>query len=430
MSAADPLRESCESAARAAAASRSALALLTGGERTALLHDIAASIRRDQPRILEANAVDLAAGAALSPPLSPALRDRLTLTAARVESMAAAVDSIARQGDPIGKVVDGRVLANGARLEKRRVPIGVILMIYESRPNVTSDAAALCLKSGNAVILRGGKEAAHTNRAVANAVRAPLVARGIPDAVSLIETADRRAIDILVTLRGLIDLVIPRGGPALIKAVSDSATIPVIKHDAGNCHIYIDEHLDALEDAAVRITVNAKAQRPGVCNAAETLLIHAAAADRMLPRLAEALIKAGVELRCCERSRAILRAFPAERVRAATEADWDTEYLDLILAVKVVDSLDAAAAHILRHGSKHTEAIVTSSIAASQRFIALIDSASVMVNCSTRFADGGEYGLGAEIGISTDKLHARGPMGAEDLTTFQWILTANGQVRA
>jgi glutamate-5-semialdehyde dehydrogenase len=338
--------------------------------------------------------------------------------------MARAVDDIAEQPDPVGRVVEGRVLPNAIRLEKRRVPIGVILVIYESRPNVTSDAAALCLKAGNAVILRGGKEAAHSNGAIIDAIRAPLERRNVADAVCFVDVPDRHAIAELLQLRGKIDLCIPRGGPALMKAVTDVAKIPVVKHDAGNCHLYLDAHLDGLEQTAIDIAINAKTQRPGVCNAIETLLVHRDAAPSILPKLGEALREKGVELRADERALTLLPG-----AIAATDADWDTEYLDLILAVRIVDSLDDAAAHIRAHGSSHTEAIVTSSIAAAERFVALVDSANVMINCSTRFADGGEYQLGAEIGISTDKLHARGPMGAEDLTTFQWVLAGRGQVR-
>jgi len=415
----------CEEAASKAFESKSRLALLSAGERIELLNEISRALRAAEPAILRSNALDLDAGSTLD----TAMLDRLRLNPARVASMADAVASIARQPDPLGRVVDGRVLPNGIRLEKRRVPIGVILVIYESRPNVTSDAAALCLKSGNAVLLKGGKEASHTNRAVAGIIDSVLAARGLSGAVTFVDTSDRRSVELLVKMRGKIDLAIPRGGPGLIKAVVEAATIPVVKHDAGNCHVYIDRHTEGLDDAAERIVVNSKAQRPGVCNAAESLLIHADAAPRLLPRVAKALEAQGVELRCCERSLKVLRGHGLTKLRPATDEDWATEYLSLVLAVRIVDSLDEACAHIRRWGSQHTEAIVTSSLDAAQRFTAMVDSASVMVNCSTRFADGGEYQLGAEIGISTDKLHARGPMGAEDLTTYQWVLTGNGQVR-
>lgn len=414
------LAQHCRAIADRARYGRLALAELTGADRRALLHEVADSIRAGAPTIIEANGRDLDAGA----DLAPALRDRLRLDQARIDAMARAVDDIADQPDPVGRVVEGRVLPNGIRLEKRRVPIGVILVIYESRPNVTSDAAALCLKAGNAVVLRGGKEAAHSNGAIIDAIRAPLERRNVADAVCFVDVPDRAAIAELLQLRGRIDLCIPRGGPALMKAVTDVAKVPVVKHDAGNCHLYLDAHLDGLERTAIDIAVNAKTQRPGVCNAIETLLVHADAAPSILPKIGAALREKNVELRADERATSLLPG-----AIAATAADWDTEYLDLILAVRVVDSLDDAAAHIRAHGSNHTEAIVTSSIAAAERFVALVDSANVMINCSTRFADGGEYQLGAEIGISTDKPHARGPMGAEDLTTFQWVLAGRGQVR-
>ena len=410
----------CRAIAERTRAARTTLAETTPADRTAALRAIAAEIRAATPDILRANAEDVRDGATLS----PALIDRLRLDATRVEAMAAAVDQIASQPDPVGEIAEGRVLPNGIRLEKRRVPIGVIVIIYESRPNVTSDAAALCLRSGNAVILRGGKETIRTNRAIVAAIHRALDPRGLRDAIAFVDTPDRAAIASLVRLRGLIDLCIPRGGPGLIAAVAESALIPVIKHDAGNCHVYIDKHIDGLRETAVSIVVNAKAHRPGVCNAAETLVVHRDIAPEILPPIGAALRAAGVELRADPAALALLPgAIPA------TEADWGTEYLDLILAVRIVDSLDDAAAHIRAHGSNHTEAIITSSVASAERFTRLVDSASVMVNCSTRFADGGEYGLGAEIGISTDKLHARGPMGARDLTTFQWIATGSGQIR-
>lgn len=416
----DSVQEHCERIARAAAATKPALRTLSGAQRTLVLREMAAGLRAAEADILAANKRDLDAGA----DLSPSMHDRLTLTPARLEAMAAAVEQIAEQPEPLGEVVEGRVLPSGIRMEKRRVPIGLVVVIYESRPNVTSDAAALCFKSGNAVVLRGGKESIHSNLAIVRALRGPLEKRGLADALGFVDVTDRAAIDALVSMEGLVDLAIPRGGPSLMKAVTAAARVPVVKHDAGNCHVYIDEHLDGLEDAAERIVVNAKAQRPGVCNAAETLLVHERAAPRMIPRLCAALAAAKVDIRGDERTREL-----APNVKPATEEDWATEYLDLIIAVRVVPSLDEACAHIRRWGSQHTEAIVTSSLAAAERFITLVESASVMVNCSTRFADGGEYGLGAEIGISTAKLHARGPMGAKDLTTTQWVLLGGGQVR-
>lgn len=409
----------CDDLADRAHSSRRAIAQITGAERSRLLHDVASSIRSSQRTILDANAQDLADNASLS----DAMLDRLRLDGHRLDGVASAVDAIAEQPDPVGKTVEGRLLANGLRLEKRRVPIGTILVIYESRPNVTADAAALCLKAGNAVILRGGKEALHSNGAIAQAVRAPLERRGIADAVQLVPTTDRAATTHLVRMNGRIDLCIPRGGPGLINAVCEAATIPVVKHDAGNCHLYLDEHLDQMEEATVEITCNAKAQRTGVCNAIETLLVHEKSLA-ILDTLAPKLESLGVELRADQRCRAHL-----PHACVAMEDDYATEFLAPILAIACVDSLDNACAHIERYGSGHTEGIVTSSIHAAERFVASVDSANVMVNCSTRFADGAEYGLGAEIGISTDKLHARGPMGAEDLTTYQWVCTGDGHVR-
>ena len=410
----------CRDAAGRAQCARRALGMMTSGERSALLRGMAAGIRGSVGAILEANKRDMEAGSELS----GALRDRLLLDEARVEGMARAVESIAAQADPVGSVVEGRELANGIMLEKRRIPLGVVAVIYESRPNVTSDAAALCIRAGNGVVLKGGREARHSNLAVVESMRGALEEAGAGEAVVYLDTTDRAAVRELVRLNGLVDLAVPRGGPGLIEAVSEAATVPVVKHDAGVCHVYIDAHLDGMAGAAEAIVVNAKTHRPGVCNAAETLLVHRDCAETMVPRLCGALIEKGVEVRGCDRTVGL-----CGRAKAASESDWGAEYLDLIIAVRVVDSLDDAAAHIGRYGSGHTECIVTSSTASARRFVALVDSASVMVNCSTRFADGGEYGLGAEIGISTDRLHARGPMGAFDLTTFQWVLEGDGQIR-
>jgi len=415
------VRHMCQMVVDQAVLAKQSLRAMPAGQRSALLRDMASALRAHAEPILRANQVDVSAGAAT---LSPALLDRLTLTPQRLEAMAVAVERIAAQPDPVGQIVEGRMLENGLFLQRRRVPIGVVLIIYESRPNVTSDAAALCLRSGNAVVLRGGSDAASTNRAIVDALRLPMDAAGVGGALGFVSATDRASIDCLVAMEGLIDLAIPRGGPGLMRAVTAAARVPVVKHDAGNCHVYIDSHTYGMEELAQAVVVNAKAQRPGVCNAAEKLLIHRDAAPRLTARLCAALAAADVEVRADDASRVL-----APGARAATEDDWWTEYLAPIIAVKQVDSLEDACAHIRRYGSQHTEAIITSSIDAAERFSWLVESASVMVNCSTRFADGGEYGLGAEIGISTSKLHARGPMGAADLTTTQWVVRGAGHVR-
>ena len=406
---------------RALAASRS-LAMSSGQQRNDALRAMAKAIRASKTELQEANAKDLDAGKANG--LSPAMLDRLELTDARIESMAASVEQIADQPDPVGKVIEGRVLDNGIKLQKLRVPIGVVLIIFESRPNVTSDAAALCLKSRNTTVLRGGKEALHSNQAIAKCVQQGIESAGIdPAAVQRVETTDRAAVGALLKMEGKIDLCIPRGGESLIRAVVEQAHIPVIKHYTGNCHVYIDAAAD--EQMAVEICVNAKTQRTGVCNAAETLLFHAdAAANGILAKVCEALHEQGVEIRGDAQTQAVFAG-----ATTATDDDWAAEFLDKIVAVRVVDSLDQAAQHINFYGSKHTDAIVTGDLAAAERFVKTIDTANAFVNCSTRFSDGGQYGLGAEIGISTDKLHARGPMGADDLTTTKWVAYGDGQTR-
>ncbi|MFK7788501.1 MAG: glutamate-5-semialdehyde dehydrogenase [Phycisphaeraceae bacterium] len=406
---------------RALSASRS-LAMSSGQQRNDALRAMAKAIRDSKTDLQTANTKDLEAGKANG--LSPAMLDRLELTDARIASMADSVDQIAEQPDPVGKVIEGRVLDNGIKLTKLRVPIGVVLIIFESRPNVTSDAAALCLKSGNATVLRGGKEAMHSNQAIAKCVQQGIESAGIdPAAVQLVETTDRAAVGKLLKMEGKIDVCIPRGGESLIRAVVEQAHIPVIKHYTGNCHVYIDANCD--EQMAIDICVNSKAQRTGVCNAAETLLFHADAAERgVLRKVCEGLAEQGVEVRGDSRA---LAEFG--QAKTATDEDWATEYLDKIVAVRVVDSLEQAAQHINHYGSKHTDAIVTTDLRAADQFVKTIDTANAFVNCSTRFSDGGQYGLGAEIGISTDKLHARGPMGAEDLTTTKWVAYGNGQTR-
>ncbi len=410
-----------ELADRAAAASRS-LRTVPGVRRDEALRRLAQRLLDARAALREANEKDLAAGREMG--LGAAMLERLTLNEKRIEAMADSVRQIADQIDPVGRVIEGYIRPNGLRLAKVRVPIGVILFIYESRPNVTTDAAALCLKSGNAVILRGGKEAVHSNTLVTALVREALTESGMPEhAVQLVGTTDRAVVGRLLQMEGRIDLCIPRGGESLIRAVVEQARIPVIKHYQGNCHVYVDADCD--DRMAIDICVNAKTQRPSVCNAVETILVHRAAADRgLLKLIADALTERGVELRG---DADVCRTLAA--ARPASEDDWKTEFLDLIVAVKVVDSLDDAVDHIARYGSQHTDAIVTRDIDAADRFVQRVDSANVLVNCSTRFSDGGEYGLGAEIGISTDKLHARGPMGAADLTTYKWVAHGSGQIR-
>ena len=401
------------------------LAVLNGATRSAALHRVAAAIRERRDNLLRENTLDVEA--AKTGGLQPALVERLKLNEKRIASMADGVEQIAGQIDPAGQIIEGYVRPNGLRIQKMRVPLGVVLFFYESRPNVTSDAAALCLKSGNAVILRGGKEALHSNRAIVEIVAEALRASEIdPAAVQLVEHTDRALVPHLLKLDRYIDLVIPRGGESLIRAVVKDSTIPVLKHFTGNCHVYVDAATQSMERQVRDVCVNAKTSYPGgaVCNAVEHILFHKDAATRLLAKVCEDLAAKGVEVRCDERARAIY-----SKAKPTTDADWDTEYLSFIVGVKVVDSLDEAVRHINDHGSHHTDAILTESARAADQFVRRVDSASVMVNASTRFADGGEYGLGAEIGISTDKLHARGPMGAADLTTYKWVVTGDGHVR-
>ena len=401
------------------------LAGLSGAQKNRLLGEMAQSIRSTRHTLLQANALDIEA--AQHAQLAGPLIERLRLTEKRIEAMAASIQQIAEQVDPIGQIIEGYVRPNGLRIEKIRVPMGVILFFYESRPNVTSDAAALCLKSGNAVILRGGKEAFHSNRAIVHIISAALERSSVdPAAVQFVESTDRALVPPLLKLNQYIDLVIPRGGESLIRAVVKESTIPVLKHFAGNCHIYIDSGAGAMEEEVRSICVNAKTSYPGgaVCNAVEKILFHKDVAANLLPKVCADLAAQGVEIRGDEAARKLYpKAIPT------TDADWPEEYLALKVAVKVVDSLDAAIAHINTFGSRHTDAILTPSARSVDAFVKHVDSASIMVNASTRFADGGEYGLGAEIGISTDKLHARGPMGAGDLTTYKWVVTGQGHVR-
>ena len=411
-----------ESARRAAAR----LVTLDGATKVAILRQIAQALRdREQP-LLDANAKDIQAAEAAH--LEAPLVHRLRLDAKKIAAMADGVEKIAAQTDPVGQTLEGYVRPNGLRIEKRRVPLGVVLFFYESRPNVTSDAAALCIKSGNAVILRGGKEAFHSNKAIVEIIHSVLSTQSssLTGAVQLVESTDRSLVPHLLKLDKHIDLVIPRGGESLIRAVVKESTIPVLKHYTGNCHIYVDSELHGMKEQFVSVCVNAKTSYPGgaVCNAVEHLLFHESIAPAMLPKVSEALAAKQVEIRGDEAAR---KLFPA--AKPASGEDWDTEYLDFIVGVKVVRDIDDAIDHINRHGSHHTDAILSSSKRNIDRFVQRVDSASVMVNASTRFADGGEFGLGAEIGISTDKLHARGPMGATDLTTYKWIVTGDGHVR-
>ena len=393
----------------------------TAAKNAALLA-IADALRRAQPQLLAANAQDLAAGRAAG--LDDALLDRLTLDAARIASMADGLGQIAGLADPVGAIDDLRARPSGIRVGRMRVPLGVVGIIYESRPNVTADAAGLCLKSGNACILRGGSEALHSNLAIAACIAAGLESAGLPaTAVQVLEVTDRAAVGLLAGLVEYVDIIVPRGGKGLIQAVMQQARVPVLKHLDGVCHVYIDDGADLA--MARRIVLNAKTHRYGVCNATETLLVAAGEAPAVLPVIAADMAEKGVELRGCERARALVPG-----MTPASEADWYAEYLAPILAVRVVDGLDEAIAHIARYGSAHTDAIVTRDLARADRFVREVDSASVMVNASTRFADGFEYGLGAEIGISTDKLHARGPVGLEGLTSQKWVVLGNGEVRA
>lgn len=396
--------------------------LRTAGEkkRRALL-EAAQALRAAAPEILAANAVDLAA--ARESGMRDAMLDRLTLTEARIEAMAQGVEDVAAQRDPVGRVLSGETRPNGLKIEKVTVPMGVIGIIFEARPNVTSDAAALCLMAGSAVILRGGKEAFHSNMAVTSVLQAALERAGLPrTAVQLVQDTSRESSREMMGLVGYLDLLIPRGGAGLIRAVVENARVPVIETGVGNCHVYVDESADI--DMAAEIIFNAKTSRPSVCNAIETILVHEKIAERALPAIAARLREKQVELRGDDRTRAILpEAVPA------SEADWETEYLDYILAVRVVDSLDEAVAHIARYSSGHSECIVTRDLRAAEAFTARVDSAAVYVNASTRFTDGGEMGLGAEIGISTQKLHARGPMGLNEIVSYKYVIRGDGQVR-
>ena len=408
-------------------ASRVLAAASTEVKNAALLA-MAEEIRRRRRSLLAANGKDLAA--AREAGLEPAMLDRLTLSEKGIEAMAAGLEQVASLPDPVGEITDVRRRPSGIQVGRMRVPLGVIGIIYEARPNVTADAAALCLKSGNASILRGGSEAITSNREIAACVQAGLTRAGLPAAcVQVVGTTDRAAVGALITMPEFVDVIVPRGGKGLIARISNEARVPVIKHLDGNCHIYVDDEADPAK--VVPIVENAKTQRYGTCNTVETLLVARKVAMPVLRAVAGMLAAKGVEMRCCEESLKILHqsAIPDAKFAAATEEDWREEYLAPIIAVRVVEGLDEAIAHINTYSSAHTEAIVTENYTRAMRFLREVDSSSVMVNASTRFADGFEYGLGAEIGISTDKFHARGPVGLEGLTSQKWIVFGNGEVR-
>ncbi|HEY3263113.1 MAG TPA: glutamate-5-semialdehyde dehydrogenase [Pseudonocardiaceae bacterium] len=427
------LREEVHAAARLARTAAITLAITPSAAKDAALQAMAEALVARASEIVEANERDLAAGRDAG--LSTALLDRLALPADRITGVADGLRVVAGLPDPVGQVVRGGVLANGLELRQVRVPLGVVGIVYEARPNVTVDAAGLALKAGNAVLLRGSSSARHTNAALVSVLRAALADSGLPaDAVQLLPSEDRASVRHLITARGLVDVVLPRGGAGLIDAVIREATVPTIETGVGNCHVYVDAAADL--DAAERIVLNSKTRRPSVCNAAETVLVHAAVADRFVPRLVAALRSAGVTVHG-DRTVVALAGEVGDgggagdaRVVAATDTDWDTEYLSLDIAAAVVSNLDDAVAHIAKHGSGHTEAIVTTDMAAARSFTARVDAAAVMVNASTAFTDGGEFGMGAEMGISTQKLHARGPMGLPELTSTKWIVWGDGHTRS
>ena len=411
--------------AAARAASTRMAAASTAAKNAALLA-LARLLRSHTPDLNAANALDVRA--ALAAGLAAPLVDRLKLTARIIETVAEGCEQIAAMPDPIGEITNLRQRPSGISVGQMRVPLGVFGMIYESRPNVTIEAASLAIKSGNACILRGGSEAIHSNLALWNLVQAALVEAGLPpDAVQLVQTTDRAAVGFLIASPEAVDVIIPRGGKGLIERISREARVPVIKHLDGNCHVYVDASADLA--LALRVTDNAKTQKYSPCNAAESLLVHERIAPAFLPRIGAVFAAKGVEMRCDPASQALLRAVPDAKVTSASEQDWAEEYLAPIISVKVVASLDEAMAHIHRHGSHHTDAILTESHTNAMRFLREVDSASVRVNASTRFADGFEYGLGAEIGISTDKFHARGPVGLEGLTSMKWVVLGHGEVR-
>jgi glutamate-5-semialdehyde dehydrogenase len=415
------LRESIPQLCQAARAAARVVATASTDTKNRCLYDAAMRLRVQRQRLIEVNEEDVRRGREAG--LSAALLDRLTLTEPRVETMAKGIEEVAHLADPVGETIAQWRRPNGLQIGQVRIPLGVVGVIYESRPNVTADAAALCLKAGNAVVLKGGSEALSTNGAIASVLAESAAAAGLPAAaVQLVASAGREAVQVLLQQSDYIDVIIPRGGPSLIRAITEASRIPVIQHYAGVCHTYVDDHADLA--MAERICFNAKVQRPAVCNAMENMLVHRAVAERFLPAMIRRFRAAGVEIRGCDRTRGIV-----PDVVPATEEDWRAEYLDLILAVKVVDSLDEAIEFINTHGTGHSDAIVTEHYAHARRFTAEIDSAAVYVNASTRFTDGYEFGFGAEVGISTNRLHARGPMGLRELTTYKYVIHGDGQIR-
>src|SRR6058998_3240120 len=415
------VRQLVESKARAARTAAHALAVCGTRVKDEALAQMARALEEKSAALLEANRADLEH--ARTKGLTRAFIDRLTLTEARIEEMANGLRQIAALPDPVGTVVESWRRPNGIEIARVRVPLGVIGFIYESRPNVTVDAAGLCVKSGNAVVLRGGSEAVESNALIAAVLAKALEKTGAPpDAIQFVDVTDREAVAVMLELDGLLDLIIPRGGEAFVRWVAERSRVPVLKHDKGLVHVFVDAAADL--DMATAIVVNAKAQRPSVCNALETLLVDRAVADRFLPQVAARLTEAGVEMRGCPET---VRRVPT--ARPATAADWDEEYLDLVLAIRVVDGLDAALEHIRRHGSGLAEAIVTNNVAHARRFTREVDAAAVLVNASTRLVDGSQFGLGAEMGISTSRVHARGPVGVRELTTTKFVVVGDGQVR-
>ena len=413
------MREILEIAKNAKQASLK-LGVLTTGQKNAALMEIADALEANVSYIISENEKDIAAAKANG--MSSALIDRLKLDTSRIQGMAKGVREVCALEDPIGETICGFTRPNGLDIIKKRVPLGVIGIIYEARPNVTSDAISLCIKTGNAVILKGGKEAIHSNSAIMDISKDAAKNAGLPDgAMELIRDTSREATQYLMKLNGFVDILIPRGGAGLINAVVQNATVPVIQTGVGNCHIYIDESADL--DMAKRIVINAKTQRPAVCNAAESLLVHRATADKFIPQIFDEFNRLGVELRG---DAEVLKYCDA---KPAGEEDYSTEYLDLIMSAKIVDSIDEAIEHINRYGTKHSECIVTRNYDSAKKFQAMVDAAAVYVNASTRFTDGGEFGFGAEIGISTQKLHARGPMGLKELTTYKYLINGSGQIR-